>query len=225
MQRSVKSIGMGITVLLIGTAGSVLVPKNAGAGTSLTYNEMETFKQQKQSQIDHIRQAVQDRIQGYSATLQSSTTVSTTPPTLPPKPSFTPGQLSREAWYTLPWSNRADQNVLPTSTWIVDYVPVAQVGTWVPLYASSGAVSGTGYIDLHFLSPTGGIEGNSYVAPGATGAITITTVTGSVISFTTAYGQSGTFNINSHQWSIQVCQTGSRRTGTLRPDCQGGDRA
>lgn len=67
MQRSVKSIGMGITVLLIGTAGSVLVPKNAGAGTSLTYNEMETFKQQKQSQIDHIRQAVQDRIQGYSA--------------------------------------------------------------------------------------------------------------------------------------------------------------
>jgi hypothetical protein len=189
--------GIATAILVVGATGFFLTHTYAASGSQ--HSLIEQFKQQKEAKIASILTQHQKTAGSYAASYK------VTQPTIPamaPKPNFTPHALTHDQWYSLPWINRSDANQLPTSVWIVDYQPVPKTGEWVPLYATAGDTSTTDYIALNYLSPLGGISGNEYNAPSRIGAITITGVSQHLIYFSTTQNHAGTFNMDSHKWTI-----------------------
>ena len=186
----------------LSVAAGIIFATSASADPSPIYNQMVQFMQKKQAEISQFRAQQLTKAQQYAASHPPVAASTLTPPPLPSKPAFTPTALGRQAWITLPWIDRQGKRY-PTSVWLVNYVPYAKVGTWEPQYALSGAdASGQGYINIDNIVPTGGTQTSSYSPPQPTGAIDITGVSNTSISFSTADNQTGTFDFQTQQWTI-----------------------
>jgi len=89
--------------------------------------------------------------------------------------------------------------MVDVSAWQAGWYP----GTETPVVVAAGAEQSDPSRGLLWVdTATGSTWTGEWVAPGTTGAITITRISGTVVSWTSRSGVSGTFDLATHAWTI-----------------------
>jgi hypothetical protein len=127
-----------------------------------------------------------------------------------PKPTETPYAMNSDGRGFLPFWQTV------SSLWFLDYIPAYNQTTWNPLYLwadysdPTGGTSGLGTILLNAPDNLRHQNQRYWTCPRTVGKIVITAVTGlipvpslvGVVSFSTATGGSGSFNLATESWTF-----------------------
>lgn len=183
----------GCGVALIVAGGAVALGAALGGPPNPTRQDLLSYQAWKDAHI--------------SAVLASQATAPAVPPPVhpvipqsQPKPSVTIAEVPRSTWQIGPMMR--DPNI--TGMWRVGVVGEYNDEVWNPEYVLAGNVAGDpkeGVLEISVENDPGATQDGRWVDPRRDGAITIRSVSNGVVTFVTAGGTSGTFNLDTHQWN------------------------